>query len=186
MENKLLLNLATEASEVTRSFKNEFGQLNDVQFNWKPNPNQWSIGECIDHLIVSNQLYFPKFEAVANGQHISTIWQKLPWLPSFWGKMLLKIVSPDYPKNSKTLKIFEPTASDFTVDLIQEFENCQQKLVTYFEQMDHINLDKIIITSPASALITYPLKDACKVLIEHEKRHFNQAFHVKEQAEFPA
>jgi len=27
------------------------------QLNWKPGPGQWSIGQCLEHLAVTNEVY---------------------------------------------------------------------------------------------------------------------------------
>ena len=31
--------------------------LSVAQVNWKPAPGQWSIGQCLEHLAVSNEVY---------------------------------------------------------------------------------------------------------------------------------
>ena len=35
--------------------QNLLGDLTEIQFNWHPSLGQWSIAECIDHLIVSGR-----------------------------------------------------------------------------------------------------------------------------------
>jgi hypothetical protein len=50
----------------------------------------------------------------------------------------------------------------------------------------HLDLEKIIITSPAVSAVTYSLMDAYRVIAVHEARHFQQARRVTEDATFPA
>ena len=33
--------------------------LSEPQFNWRPSPEKWSIGECLEHLNVTARLYWP-------------------------------------------------------------------------------------------------------------------------------
>ena len=28
-----------------------------TQLNWKPSPGEWSVGQCLDHLCVANDVY---------------------------------------------------------------------------------------------------------------------------------
>ena len=49
----------------TESVIKDFGKfktLSESQINWKPSPENWSIAECVDHLIVTNKLYLKEFE----------------------------------------------------------------------------------------------------------------------------
>ena len=46
-----------EAPKLIITINNDFGELNEEQLNQKPSPDKWSIGECIDHLIVSHNQY---------------------------------------------------------------------------------------------------------------------------------
>jgi hypothetical protein len=52
------------AAEVDRTF----GGLSARQVNWKATEAEWSIGQCFDHLAVSNRAYFPIFEASSQGR----------------------------------------------------------------------------------------------------------------------
>lgn len=42
--------------------KSTYSSLSENQFNWKPSAEVWSVGECINHLIVTNELYLVKIE----------------------------------------------------------------------------------------------------------------------------
>lgn len=44
-------------------------------------------------------------------------------------------------------------------------------------------LDRIIVKSPVNGLIAYSLRDCLTILVEHEKRHYNQAIKLKQQIE---
>ena len=43
-----------------------FSSLSFEQLNWKINPDSWSVGECLSHLVNSNNLYLNKFQAILN------------------------------------------------------------------------------------------------------------------------
>jgi len=49
----------------------------------------------------------------------------------------------------------------------------------------YLDLEKIVITSPVAAAVTYSLMDAYRIIVVHEARHFQQAKRLTEEATFP-
>ena len=49
---------------------------------------------------------------------------------------------------------------------------------------EHLDVEKIVITSPALAVVTYSLIDAYRIIVVHEHRHFQQARRVTEESGF--
>ena len=71
LRDRDLPTILAEASCVADETKRVFGRLSAEQINWKPSEREWSIGQCFDHLIISNRPYVPIFEeilAVASGK----------------------------------------------------------------------------------------------------------------------
>jgi hypothetical protein len=56
-----LISAANVNTEETRA---RFGGLAAEQLNWKPSADQWSVAQCMDHLVTTNGTYFPSFEKV--------------------------------------------------------------------------------------------------------------------------
>lgn len=186
MKHPYLSECITRIERVSQEAREIFGGLNEEQLNWKPNPDDWSIGQCLDHLMVSNSQYFPIFDDILRGKKTARFWEKVPVLPGMWGGMLVKALSPHNRRRSKTMNVFEPRESDIPTTIVSDFETHNQKLVNYFERLDSIdNHRKIIITSPVSNLVTYSLRNTFRILTNHEERHLLQAKRVMELPEFP-
>ena len=50
-----------------KRIESTFAVLTVPQLNWKPEAEIWSVGECINHLVVTNELYYKKMsELVIN------------------------------------------------------------------------------------------------------------------------
>ncbi|MGI9552365.1 MAG: DinB family protein [Aurantibacter sp.] len=186
MNNLYLPALVERAALIPGQFHDSFGDLAPSQFNWKPQAKQWSVGECVAHLIATNNCYFPLINRITEGKHKNSTISRIPGLSRMWGKMLLRMVSPEIKKKVKTLKPFEPDTSDISIRLLDNFEQLQLELIALFKKSDRVDHEKTIITSPASKLITYSLKDTLNILIDHEQRHYNQALAVLARSEFPA
>lgn len=186
MQHPYLSECVLRIERVSEESREVFGDLNGEQLNWKPSPDDWSIGQCLDHLMVSNSQYFPIFDEILRGRKTDSFWEKVPVLPGMWGSMLVKALSPHNRRRSKTMDVFEPRASDIPATIVSDFESHNQKLVNYFERLDAIdNHRKIIITSPVSDIITYSLRNTFRILTNHEERHLLQAKRVMELPEFP-
>lgn len=74
--------------------RERFGSLDAAQFNWCPSEGQWSVAQCLDHLVTANTPYLTIFHSIAEGTKTTTFWERLPVLPGVWGKMLVNAVSP--------------------------------------------------------------------------------------------
>ena len=161
-----------------------FGNLSPEQLNWKPSAERWSVGQCFDHLLTSNKGYLPIIDDVLKGRKQS-LWESMPLLPGLAGKLLIKSLDPATTRKIKAPKRFEPAQSDITPEVINNFVDQQTHIVQKMKATAHLDLEKIIITSPAVAAVTYSLMDAYRVIVVHEHRHFQQAKRVTEESAFP-
>src|SRR6266571_944627 len=180
-----LSGLVSAANAITDQTFACFGDSTAQQLNWKPSADQWSVAQCFDHLVMANEAFFPIFEKVLSGEKKNTFWESLPWLPAFWGKMLIKAVAPESTRKLKAPKIFHPSSSGVDGAIIRRFINQQKQVIGYMKATEDLGLEKIRISSPVTNLITYSLMDAYRILINHEKRHLAQAMRVSEMDRFP-
>ena len=179
-----LPSLIAEANLVASETKSKFGRLTAAQLNWKPSADRWSVAQCFDHLLNSNKDYLPIFDSVLAGRK-STFWEKMPVLPGLAGKMMIKTLDPASTRKLKAPKNFEPAQSDLSPSVIDDFVHQQRRIVEKMQATEHLDLEKIVITSPALAAITYSLMDAYRIIVVHEQRHFQQAKRVTEETGFP-
>ena len=178
-------NLIATANKIANEAKSTFGHLNPSQLNWKPSPERWSVAQCFDHLIAAHKGYFPIIDNVIAGKK-RTLWERMPGLPGLAGKMLLKALDPANTRKMKAPKSFEPAQSDISGSVIDDFVDQQGKIVEKMKATEHLDLERIVITSPALAAITYSLMDAYRIIVVHAQRHFQQAKRVMEESAFPA
>lgn len=177
--------LISNAKIISEEVRETFGSLTAEQLNWKSNANEWSVGQCLDHLITSNNLYIKNIQKVADGTHVNNWFSVIPFFPTLVGQQLKKAVSPDSAKKIKTFPIFEPSASDISENIIKDFHENQKTLISLMEAVKNLNLRKIKIPTPISDAVNIRLSDAFEMLLMHERRHFNQAKRVLDAEGFP-
>lgn len=163
---------------ITAEFKQTFGALSEDQFNWKPNPQTWSIAQNLDHLIVINKTYEPVLAAVREGNYTLPFMGKLGFMVNFLGKMVLNSVQPDRKRKMKTFSIWQPSTSKIGGDILFKFEQHQIDLKgLILSNFDLLGKD-VVISSPANKNIVYKLETAFDIIVAHEQRHFEQAKEV--------
>jgi hypothetical protein len=180
-----LSQILSKAEAISKDAQVIFGQLNAEQVNWKPNAESWSIGQCFDHLITANREYFPQFDQIIRGEKRTTLWQSMPFLPGFWGRMLINTISPNNSKRFKAPKLFQPSSSNINPQIIGRFTAHQNEVIDKMKTTEGMELEKVIIYSPVTKVITYSLFDAYRAIVLHERRHFIQAQRVMEAPGFP-
>jgi len=176
-----MLQRGKEASEKVRI---EFNDLSFEQLNWKPAPGSWSIGQCLDHLIVSDSLYFPSLRKIAEDKFEMNTWEKWNPLGMLFGKMLVNQTQEKVKKKLSAPKVFVPSSSQVDIGILDRFQKHQDTLLEYIASFKNTDPDRLHITSPVGRFITYSLRNAITILIQHQHRHINQAIRVKNDKEF--
>jgi hypothetical protein len=174
-----------EASRVADETKRVFGRLSPGQVNWRPSAEEWSIGQCFDHLVVSERPFVPIFEEILAGRRRRRGWERVPVLPRLFGRLLVRTLRPDSGRKVRARPAVHPSRSAIDPAIIGTFLGQQERLRSLMEGIRAHDLEAIIITSPVLSLITYTLMDACRIIVAHEQNHVVQAKRVMESPGFP-
>jgi DinB superfamily len=183
--NLSLSEILAEAEAISHDAQAIFGTLTSQQIDWKPSAGSWSVGQCLDHLIAGNSSYFPQIDQIIRGEPRAWLWQNIPFLSGFWGRMLIKVLDPTSMKKYKAPKSFQPSASKIDPQIVSSFAANHKELIEKIKATQGMDLDKVIIYSPAIKIITYSLFDAYRAIVAHERRHFKQAERVMKSPGFP-
>jgi len=177
--------LVRDAKQIAEDAHASFADLSASQLNWKPAAERWSIAQCFEHLITSNKGYLPIIETVRTGKKQTRFVERLPVLPGLAGRLLIKSLDPASTRKIKAPKKFEPAQSDISPSVIDDFVAQQGQLIEGMKSTSHLDLEKIVITSPALSFVAYSLLDAYRIIVTHERRHLQQAKRVAEESGFP-
>jgi hypothetical protein len=166
--------------------KAAFSDLSIEQLNWKPSPESWSIGQCLDHLVVSDMLYFPALDKIAEGNYKKTAWQRWSPFSGLFGKILVNQLQEKVTKKAKAPQVLLPSASQIDMGIVERFHKHLDTLLEYISAFSNVDLDKTVITSPVFKFVTYNLRNTVTLLTNHLHRHINQGCRVKANKEFPS
>jgi len=178
--------LVVELQAVGEEASKVFGGLSAAQLNWKPSAEQWSVGQCFDHLIVTNRTFFPVMERVAAGTFKSSLWGRVSPFSGYFGRYILGALDPSKGKKIKAPRAFLPASSDVGADVIGRFVENLSEVSARMRATGRADLGRTVVTSPAMALVTYSLFDVYRIFVAHARSHFEQARRVTQADGFPA
>lgn len=162
-----------------------FGGLTAQQLNWKPAPDEWSVGQCFEHLVVTNRSFYPTMEAIARGERKSNAWERLSPFSGMFGRMVLRALAPGSNRKFKAPRAIRPSSSEVDARIISIFVEHQDEMAAVMSRAADADMKRTVVTSPISRLVTYTLGDAFRIVVAHERRHFEQARRVTQREGFP-
>lgn len=182
--NSEVSNLISELETISDGARKTFGNLSTEQINWKPSADGWSVGQCFEHLMKANALFFPDLDRIAAGERQSSLLEKYSPLSSFFGNLLISSLKKDERKiKAPTKKIVPP--SEIDPNVIELFAAHQIELIGKIKRTENADWDKTKITSPFFRMATYSLANGFRIVVEHERRHVRQAQIVLASENFP-
>ena len=177
---KIIANLKT----ISEDAKNSFGELSLEQINWRPSGDGWSVGQCFEHLIIANEMFYGELDKIADGTRRNSTLEKLSPLSGFFGNLMIKSLKKDERKYKAPSKNILPP-SEIDPNIIELFAAHQAEMIGKIELTSNADCRKTIVTSPFMKFMTYRLEDGFNIIVEHERRHLRQAERVKQNENFP-
>lgn len=180
-----LKSLRSEYGEVSEEALALAGALSDRQFRWRPAPDRWSVGACLEHLARTAEAYFPGLEsAVAKGRAKSLLGEG-PFRYGAISGWLVRMMEPPPGRRLPTIRRFEPAPSPPKEPTLNAYRAAHERYRSFLEQADGLDLRRIKVRSPVTPLLRLPLGRAFAFLLAHERRHLWQARQVRNDPEFP-
>ena len=161
--------------------------LSDVQFNWRPAPDRWSIAECLMHLNVAVTKTLPAFDrGIERGQARGLVGQG-PFRYGWFANWMARSMEPPPKRRMKTFKVFAmPLGVAHSPDrVLAEFLAVRDQLAERVRRADGLDLKRARVVSPVTPLLRLPLGAYFAFILAHERRHLWQARQVRGAAGFP-
>lgn len=158
-----------------------FSSLCSEQLNWKPSPKSWSIAQCLNHLIVSDSVYFADLKKIVEGTYKMSFWERYSPFTGLCGRMMKDRLQEQVKRKMTAPKKIQPSKSEMGIEILERYHTNLDTFLELISNCRTVDIDKTVITSPIISIVTYSLRDAMTFLLQHEHRHINQAIRVKLQ-----
>jgi hypothetical protein len=157
--------------------------LTDEQLNWQPAPGSWSVGQCLEHLCITNEAYLPAIGAALRGTPDAPAEDITPGWFGRW--FLRKFVEPsnESKRVGAPAKIRPGTRVGLSVlnRLLASNQACRE-LIGKTRTKD---VNSIRFRNPFLPGIRFTVGTGLQIVASHERRHLKQAERVRESVSFP-
>jgi uncharacterized damage-inducible protein DinB len=183
MENSVS-SVTTELHDINCDVQQAFGSMSAEHLNWKPGAESWSIAQCLDHLIKTNEFFYPDYDRIASGTRKNSLWENWSPLTGIGGRFLIRTIKNDEKKIKAPSKDIVPPTT-MGPDIVDRFIEHTKTEIEKINGTESVDWTKTVLTSPFIRVMTYTLDDYYSILVEHNKRHIRQAKRVAETDGFP-
>ena len=159
--------------------------LDESQFNWRPGPERWSIGECLVHLNVAVTRTLPAFDrAIAEARAEGRLARdNEPARYGWFSRWMVRSMEPPPKRRMKTFPIFAVPAggTHAPASVLTEFLAVREQFAERVRQADGLDLRGTKAISPVNRLLRLPLGAYFQFVIAHDRRHLWQAQQVRQR-----
>jgi DinB superfamily len=181
MTTKDLINDFLDVTVKVYEQTKQFLKLSPDQLSWRPSEKQWSVGECFEHLMRTNNSYIPYYQKFV----LKGIKNKpVKYTHTLMGKIVIKSMKPENKRKTKTTGLFNPIGSVIKESIVKDFLHKNNEIIDLVSRMDMSKL-KEKITSPFAKYVKYNIGDSLMIIAYHNLRHLQQAKNVKSSKDFP-
>jgi hypothetical protein len=166
--------ISVQAREVTKG-------LNEERFNWRPGPGQWSIEECLAHLLIAGNWEVRAIEEAISHAKSRGLTGAAPFRYGPFQRFILRQTEPPVKRKRVAPKHFRPLHEQPVTAVLPSFLHLQSQLALLARSAEGLDLARIKAQTPISRLIRLSLGMTFAQVAAHERRHLDQAWRVRKQ-----
>lgn len=159
------------------------GPLSARQLWWRPAPDRWSVGECLEHLVKAGEVYLVEFdEVIADARRAGTLGEG-PFRRTRIGRWVIRFLEPPPRWKVPAPRVIRPRRRERPP--LPRFVTLQDRLIERLDAADGLDLGEVRMRSPFVRLLRFDLGSAFDIVAAHQRRHLWQARRVRDLDGFP-
>ena len=159
------------------------GGLTADQFNWKPAPGSWSVGQCLHHLYVVNEVYLPPIAEALAGQANAPVSEITP---GWFGRWFIRQYIDPSPQSGKARAPGKITpAPHLEPSVLDQFVQSNVAVRDLVRRAAPLDVNRIRFRNPFIGLLRFTVGTGFEIIWRHQRRHLLQAERVKQSPNFP-
>jgi DinB superfamily len=157
--------------------------LTPERLNWKPRPDVWSVGQCLQHLCVGNELYVPAMAEALSGKRQAVVQEITPGPFGRW--FIRNYIEPSpATKRARAPRKIAPSA-DVEADVLARFLRSNDAIRALMDRARNYDVNRIRFKNPFVPLPLFTVGTGFEILSKHEQRHLLQGERIRALPEFP-
>ena len=157
--------------------------LTPRQLNWTPAPGVWSVGQCLEHLYVTNEVYLRMMSSSLKGRKPAVV-QEIT--PGWFGRWFIRNYIEPSPKMRRVPapKKIRPGA-EIEPDILRRFLDSNHRARDLVLRARDYDVNHIRFKNPFVPVIRFTVGTGLEIISKHQRRHLLQAERIRESPEFP-
>jgi hypothetical protein len=143
----------------------------------------WSVGQCLDHLRVTNEVYLKPMSASLTGRQRAVVQEITPgWFGRWFIRSFIepsaKVTRARAPKKIRPGAQVEPSVLDRFLSTNREARELVQRARNY-------DVNRIRFRNPFVPVIRFTVGTGLEIVSKHQRRHLLQAERIRASPDFP-
>jgi hypothetical protein len=153
--------------------------LTAQQLNWKPNPDEWSIGQCLEHLCVGNEVYLPPMWRSLAGRPLAVVPEITP---GWFGRWFIRnyIEPSSHTRRARAPKKIAPGAH-VEPSVLERFLRSNQQVRELVLRAAQHDVNRVRFKNPFIPVLRFTVGTGLEIVSAHERRHLLQAERIRER-----
>ncbi len=175
--------LLAEFDAADQSARELITGLTPEQLNWQPAPGAWSVGQCLEHLCITNEAYLPAISGSLAGKPDSAV-QEIT--PGWFGRWFIRSFIEPSPqtKRAKAPKKIVPGAR-VELSVLDRFLRGNQAARELVRHAGDYDVNRIRFRNPFIPVLRFTAGTGLQIVSRHQRRHLLQAERTKRSLDFP-
>jgi len=151
--------------------------LSEDQLNWRSRPDSWSIGQCLDHLLVTNRVYLPPM-ASALQRHVQGLATEIR-IGSFGRWFIRRYADPVTPRTRARAPGKSKPSPGVDRSVADQLVASNEEARRFVCLCGDYDINRIRFVNPFVPLIRFTVGTGLEILVRHQRRHLAQAEGVR-------
>jgi len=153
--------------------------LSEEQLNWRRSPAEWSVGQCLEHLAIGNELYLRAMTDALNTRSARG-GPVLDIVPGWFGRWFIRtyIEPSETTKRARAPRKIVPS-NQVDRSVLDRFLRSNADLCALVRRASDYDVNRIRFTNPFVPLIRFTIGTGLMLLSAHERRHLLQADRIR-------
>ena len=154
------------------------------QLNWNPRPESWSVGQCLEHLCITNEIYIESMAGCFDRHPTGPVNEITPGWFARW--IIRTYVEPTTPeKRARAPMKIMPTAQHLECAIVDRFLAGNARIRDLIARAEAYDVNRVRFKYPFVPLVRFTVGSALQIIVRHNHRHLMQAERVKGLSGFP-
>ena len=157
--------------------------LSPRQLNWTARPGVWSVGQCLEHLCITNEEYVAAMSTSLVDRELAVV-QDIK--PGWFGRWFIRnyIEPSSKTRRARAPKKTRPRAH-IESSILDRFISSNDKARELVHRARNYDVNRIRFRNPFISVVRFTVGTGFEILSKHQRRHLLQAERVRESSEFP-